>query len=111
MGDAKQSAVLTTALWHVMEQNVGVRMGHVAGDLESSERRSLQDRESSHCTYMYQILLPPPNTDLNFDFSVCHIACVKPSRKGGTGANIEGAACIHCLPCCMWTVRADLSEH
>ena len=41
MGDAKQSAVLTTALWHFMEQNVGVRMGHVAGDLESSERRSL----------------------------------------------------------------------
>lgn len=90
MGGAKQSAVLTTALWHFMEQSVSVWMGHIAGDLDSSEQRSLWDRESSRCPFMYQILLPLPNIDLTFDFSVCHIACVKPSRKRGPGANLRG---------------------
>ena len=107
MGGAEQSAVLTTDLWHFMEESVSVWMGHIAGDLASSERRSLWDRENSRCPFMYQILLPLPNIDLTSDFSVCHIACVKPSRKGGPGVNAEGAACIRCLPCCMWSARAE----
>lgn len=103
--------MLTTALWHFVEQSVGVWMGHVAGDLETSERRSLRERESSRCPSMYQILLPPPNTDLNFDFSVCHTACVKPSRKGGPGAKAEGATCIQSALLYVDCEGTDFSEH
>ena len=51
-----------------------------SGELRAKVPR---DRETSCLPFMHQTLLSPPNIDLNFDFSVYHIACVKPSRKGG----------------------------
>lgn len=54
---------------------------------------------------VYQILLQPPNVDLNFDFSVCHIARVKLSRKGNMGVIFEGAAYVYSLSCSVLGVR------
>lgn len=54
---------------------------------------------------VYQIRLQPPNVDLNFDFSVCHTARVKLSRKGNMGVLLEGAAYVHSLSCSLSGVR------
>ena len=54
---------------------------------------------------VYQILLQLPNVDLSFDFSACHIARVKLSRKGNMGVIFEGAAYVLSLSCSMCGVR------